>query len=86
MYISLHRYGTAGNYFYPGTGDATEVGAEGAEGRNLCGNGDYLAAFDWVILPIIRELAPQLIIVAAGFDAAQGDPLGGCRVTPTGYA
>ncbi|GHP05645.1 hypothetical protein PPROV_000439500 [Pycnococcus provasolii] len=94
MYISLHRYGTAGNYFYPGTGDATEVGAEGAEGRNLnvpwtekgVGNGDYLAAFDWVILPIIREFAPQLIIVAAGFDAAQGDPLGGCRVTPTGYA
>ena len=25
------------------------------------------------------------MIVAAGFDAAQSDPLGGCLVTPSGY-
>ena len=28
----------------------------------------------------------QLVIVSAGFDAAQYDPLGGCNVTPQGYA
>lgn len=24
--------------------------------------------------------------VSAGYDAAEGDPLGGCEVTPAGYA
>ena len=91
MYISLHRYGHG---FYPGTGNVDEVGAEGAEGRNVnvpwtdkgVGNGDYLSAFDWVLLPIVGAFKPQLVIIAAGFDAALGDPLGGCKVTSTGYA
>lgn len=29
---------------------------------------------------------PDIIIVSCGFDAAKGDPLGGFRVTPSGYA
>ena len=29
---------------------------------------------------------PQLVIVSCGFDAAEGDPLGGYHVTPAGYA
>ncbi|MEQ2165545.1 hypothetical protein GOODEAATRI_017946, partial [Goodea atripinnis] len=29
---------------------------------------------------------PGLVLVSAGFDAAQGDPLGGYHVTPEGYA
>ena len=40
--------------------------------------GDYLAAFSHVILPIAYEFAPELIVVSAGFDAAAGDPIGGC--------
>jgi acetoin utilization deacetylase AcuC-like enzyme len=40
--------------------------------------GDYLAAFSHVILPIAYEFAPDLIVVSAGFDAAAGDPIGGC--------
>lgn len=34
------------------------------------------------LLPIAYEFAPSLIIVSAGFDAAHGDPLGGCHVSP----
>jgi len=41
------------------------------------GDGDYLAAFHHVVLPIASEFAPDLLIVSAGFDAAEGDPLGG---------
>ncbi|XP_048450003.1 histone deacetylase 6-like, partial [Rhincodon typus] len=29
---------------------------------------------------------PDLVLVSAGFDAARGDPLGGCEVTPECYA
>ncbi|KAG5648501.1 hypothetical protein DXG03_003112 [Asterophora parasitica] len=32
------------------------------------------------------EFAPELVIISAGFDAAEGDDLGECHVTPTGYA
>ena len=43
-------------------------------------------AFQRVIMPIAMEYNPDLVIVSAGFDAAAGDTLGGCFVTPAGYA
>ena len=87
MYVSLHRYGDG---FYPGTGAASEVGARGtnvnvAWKEKGLGDADYLAAFDIVIEPVVKAFAPDLIIVAAGFDAADGDPLGGMMVSPIGY-
>ena len=87
MYVSLHRYGDG---FYPGTGAGEEVGKNGTNinvgwlEKGL-GDADYLAAFDIVIEPIARSFAPDLIIIAAGFDAADGDPLGGMMLSPTGY-
>ena len=39
-----------------------------------------------LIMPIAREYAPELVIISAGFDAAEGDPLGGMRLSPAGYA
>lgn len=50
------------------------------------GDGDYLAAFDRIIMPIAAEYGPDLVFISAGFDAAKGDPLGLNLVTPTGYA
>ena len=47
---------------------------------------DYLAAFDLVIDPIAEAFDQDLVIIAAGFDAAEGDPLGGMKVTDQGYA
>jgi histone deacetylase 6 len=61
------------------------------------GDADYIYAFQKVVMPIAYEFNPQLVIgithqdtlpdlVSAGFDAAAGDPIGGCEVTPAGYA
>jgi Histone deacetylase domain len=36
------------------------------------GDADYLAAFHHVLVPIATQFAPTLIIVSAGFDAAEG--------------
>ena len=47
---------------------------------------DYIAALDLVVLPVAQSFDPDLVILAAGFDAAAGDPLGGCELTPAGYA
>ncbi|XP_044477246.1 histone deacetylase 15 isoform X2 [Mangifera indica] len=92
LYISLHRY--EGEKFYPGSGAAHEVGTQGAEGycvnipwsRGGVGDNDYVFAFENVVLPIASEFAPDFTIISAGFDAARGDPLGCCDVTPAGYA
>ncbi|KAG8379373.1 hypothetical protein BUALT_Bualt07G0081800 [Buddleja alternifolia] len=92
LYISLHRH--EGGKFYPGTGAADEVGTMGAEGycvnvpwsRGGVGDNDYVFAFQQVVLPIASEFDPDFTIISAGFDAARGDPLGCCDITPTGYA
>lgn len=92
LYISLHRH--EGGKFYPGTGAAHEIGSMGGEGfcvnvpwsRGGVGDNDYIFAFEHVVLPIAHEFAPDITIISAGFDAARGDPLGCCDVTPAGYA
>ncbi|KAM7268463.1 hypothetical protein ACFE04_010629 [Oxalis oulophora] len=92
LYVSLHRH--EGGSFYPGTGAANEVGSKGAEGfcvnvpwsRGGVGDNDYIFAFQNVVLPIAADFAPDFVIISAGFDAARGDPLGCCDITPDGYA
>ncbi|KFM68134.1 hypothetical protein X975_27199, partial [Stegodyphus mimosarum] len=93
LYISLHRHDD-GNFF-PGTGATEEVGTDDGIGFNVniawsgslnppLGDAEYMAAFRSIVLPIIRDFDPEVILVAAGFDAACGHPapLGGYRVSP----
>ncbi|KAI3618931.1 histone deacetylase clr3 [Moniliophthora roreri] len=94
LYISLHRY--EGGTFYPcGPFGALQSCGEG-EGLGYSinipwpekgmGDADYLHAFHKVVMPIAMEFAPEMVIISAGFDAAQGDELGECLVSPAGYA
>lgn len=92
LYISLHRHDFGA--FYPGTGSPSKVGGAASQGLNIniawshwpgearVGNGDYVAALRHVILPVAEEWRPQLVLVSAGFDAVEGDPVGQCHVTP----
>ncbi|CAL8109628.1 unnamed protein product [Orchesella dallaii] len=94
LYISIHRYDHGG--FFPCSSDAdyNVVGVGAGAGFNVnipwnrkgMGDTEYLAAFLNVVMPIAYEYNPELVFVSAGFDAAKGDPLGGCKVTPEGYA
>ncbi|KAI2641993.1 histone deacetylase [Xylaria nigripes] len=100
LYISLHVY--ANGEFYPGKpdnpmipdGDLDKVGHGAGKGKNVniawpsqgMGDGEYLAAFQKIVMPIAQEFNPDLVIISAGFDAADGDELGGCFVTPPCYA
>lgn len=54
--------------------------------RGGAGDRDYLAAWELLLAPIAEAFAPEAVLVSTGFDAAEGDPLGGCRLTPHGYA
>ncbi|KAM7404293.1 hypothetical protein PAMP_011656 [Pampus punctatissimus] len=92
LYISLHRYDN-GNFF-PGSGSPTEVGSGAGQGFNVnvawtggldppMGDAEYLAAFRTLVMPIAQEFSPDVVLVSAGFDAADGNPtpLGGYKVS-----
>ena len=77
LYVSTHQFP-----FYPGTGDADEIGEGDGRGYTvnvpLTAGGDdgvYRSAFERVILPVAEAFAPELVLVSAGFDAAARDPL-----------
>jgi acetoin utilization deacetylase AcuC-like enzyme len=40
------------------------------------GEGAYQAALDEIVLPALRAFGPEVIVIAAGFDAGGLDPLG----------
>lgn len=94
LYISLHVH--QGGNFYPSgpEGGMDRCGAGAGEGYNVnipweskgMGDGDYMYAFQHVVMPIANAFDPDFVIVSAGFDAAAGDELGGCNVTPPCYA
>ena len=93
LYISLHRFEL--NKFYPGTklGDIDQVGKDAGEG--FCCNitwpvggindVEYMYAFRKIVMPICEEFDPDFVIISSGFDAADGDVIGQCHVSPQCY-
>lgn len=49
------------------------------------GDPEYVLAMFNIVLPVAYQFNPDLVLVSAGFDAARGDPLGGCKVSPEMY-
>ena len=87
FYASIHEDG-----LYPGTGDIAETGTGDADGTNLnvkykpgADTADYLAAIDECIAPAIRDYDPDLLLISAGFDAHEHDPISRMRVSTEGY-
>jgi acetoin utilization deacetylase AcuC-like enzyme len=87
LYVSTHQYP-----FYPGTGAAEDVGRGKGLGFTLnvpleagAMDADYLAVFRRVVVPVLDQFKPELILVSAGFDAHERDPLAGMRMTTEGY-
>ncbi|MEJ2859173.1 MULTISPECIES: class II histone deacetylase [unclassified Saccharothrix] len=86
--VSVHQ----DRVFPPDSGHVTERGTGAGHGYTLnlplppgTGNGGYLEAVRRVVLPALRRFRPQLILVAAGFDANAVDPLARMMVTASGY-
>jgi acetoin utilization deacetylase AcuC-like enzyme len=88
LFVSTHQYP-----FYPGTGAATETGTGDGAGFTVnvpleggCTDGDYALVFERIVVPVVDEFEPELVIVSAGFDAHERDPLGQMRMTAQGFA
>jgi len=88
LYFSAHQYP-----YYPGSGAFGEVGIGSGEGYTVnvplsvgFGDEEYIGIIEKILRPIALEFNPEIILVSAGFDIYGGDPLGGMRVTPHGFA
>jgi acetoin utilization deacetylase AcuC-like enzyme len=84
FYASTHQ-----SPFYPGTGRAGERGSDGNV-LNVplpAGTSDraFLGAWEKKIGPSLQAFKPELLLVSAGFDAHEDDPLAGLDVTTDGY-
>ena len=80
--VSLHQWP-----FWPGTG-GPGANWEGVVNVPLAagsGDAEYEAAFEHVVEPAVRAFAPDVVIVAAGFDAHRDDPLAEMAVTADGF-
>ncbi len=75
--------------FYPGTGARNETGVAGnivnVPFPRGTGSAAFRAAMEKEMLPALREFASELLIISAGFDAHQLDPLGGLKFTDEDY-
>jgi acetoin utilization deacetylase AcuC-like enzyme len=87
LYVSTHEYPA-----YPGTGGEDEIGIGDGRGftvnlplESRSADGDYQHVFADVVLPVLREFDPEVLLVSAGFDAHERDPLANMRVTTAGY-
>ena len=83
LYVSTHQYP-----YYPGTGAVDEIGIGDGAGFTVnvplesgAVDADYRMAFDEIVLPVLRQFKPALILVSAGFDAHERDPLATMRLT-----
>jgi acetoin utilization deacetylase AcuC-like enzyme len=88
LYCSLHQYP-----WYPGSGAADETGGVHAPGTTVnvpvasgTGGPEWLELFDRHVLPAVDAFAPELVLVSAGFDAHEADPLAELRLTEKTYA
>jgi acetoin utilization deacetylase AcuC-like enzyme len=82
LFASLHQWP-----FYPGTGGPDEQSHTTVNVPLGAGAGDeeYLQAFDQRVVPAVERFGPELLLVSAGFDAHEDDPLAQMRVTADGF-
>jgi acetoin utilization deacetylase AcuC-like enzyme len=87
FFLSLHEWGN-----YPGSGAADERGEGAGAGTTLncplppgSDGATVLAALEEALLPAATWFRPQLVLVSAGFDGHQLDPLGRFQLSSADY-
>jgi acetoin utilization deacetylase AcuC-like enzyme len=87
LFVSSHQYP-----FYPGTGAASETGRGAGAGFTLniplaagATDGEIEERYARQVMPALRDFKPELLMISAGFDAHELDPLGQLRMTTDGF-
>lgn len=89
FYVSIHEHPT---FIFPGTGRRWERGSGPGSGYSMniplppgAGDGEYIHSMESHVIPAIKEFAPELILISAGFDAHNQDPISDMTVTEEGF-
>lgn len=79
--------------WYPGTGWPDETGEGPARGTTMncpfpagAGRREIFGAFRRKLVPAMERFRPELVLVSAGFDSREGDPLGLFRLRDEDFA
>ncbi|XP_063064829.1 histone deacetylase 6 isoform X2 [Engraulis encrasicolus] len=94
LYFSVHRYEEGAFWPHLKDSDSSAIGSGPGVGYNInlpwnqigMKDGDYLTAFQQLLLPVAYEFQPELVLVAAGFDSVIGDPKGEMSASPECFA
>jgi len=88
----VYYYSTHDPMLYPYSGALEETGEGPGEGFTMnipllreMTDDDMVYLYHHTLLPVITGYRPQLIMVAAGFDAHADDPIGRCRFSELLY-
>ncbi|GLQ90853.1 acetoin utilization protein [Dyella flagellata] len=84
LFISSHQ-----QPLYPGTGSPEEQGVGNIVNAPLSsgeGSDEFRALWNEALLPKLHAFKPQLVLVSAGFDAHQRDPLANLQLQTEDYA
>ena len=74
---------------YPGTGSVVERGVGNIFNAPLApgsGGAEFRAAWAERLLPALRAFKPEFVLISAGFDAHEDDPLANLNLTDEDYA
>ncbi|XP_077291352.1 histone deacetylase 3 [Arctopsyche grandis] len=89
MTVSFHKYG---NYFFPGTGDMYEIGAECGRYYSVnvplkegIDDQSYVQVFKPVISYVMEFYKPTAIVLQCGADSLAGDRLGCFSLSTRGH-
>jgi acetoin utilization deacetylase AcuC-like enzyme len=87
LFVSSHQFP-----FYPGTGAESEKGRGEGHGFTLnipldagAQDTEIEQKYEQLVYPALRAFKPDLLMISAGFDAHELDPLGQLRMTTAGF-
>jgi acetoin utilization deacetylase AcuC-like enzyme len=83
LFVSSHQ-----SPLYPGTGFESERGVGNIVNGTLSpgdGSNEFRELWDGLLLPRLNAFKPQLVLVSAGFDAHNSDPLADIRLGQEDY-
>jgi acetoin utilization deacetylase AcuC-like enzyme len=82
LFASIHQSG-----LFPGTGALADAGSGSGRGYTInipvprfSDEETWISVLEHVLVPIGLEYRPQLLLISAGFDAHEADPLAECRL------
>ena len=89
FFFSIHEHPT---FSYPGTGRRWEIGKGKGEGATInapmapgSSDEEYRLVFEQTLFPAAEQFRPDFILVSAGFDAHDDDPLSDIRLSGEGF-